>query len=354
MARIVSAESCDLPLVRFRGAVRGRLGSISAVTVAIACNRSVRRATNGAALDSPQSTALRILRENDRRPMATVTTTRAACAARSLAAAHTERRWAATSRERAERQEAAMTGAGGALHPQFSGSVAFHRTEQSRHEAVAGLQQAYGDCLLDAAEAGPALVLAIGTLVGEADLALHLVASSGLTVSSGASFGTATSCRDLESLLGEGPGAGAVASGAIVMEQTEVSIRWPVFMRAALDLGVRSVTAVPLGPAGITVGAVTIYSSDPLHVADATTRLIPVLSDALLRLLLDDEEAGTDHALGSGGFAARVHQATAMIAARHGRNTDDALALLRARAYADDVPLRELAEQIVTGLADID
>lgn len=247
-----------------------------------------------------------------------------------------------------------MTGRDPALHPMLSGPVAFHRGEQSRHEATAGLQQAYGDRLLDPAEAGPALVLAVGTLVGEADLALHLVGANGSTVASGASFGIAASCRDVEGLVGEGPGTAATTSGAKVIERTETSLRWPAFMRAAHDLGVRSVIAVPLGPAGVTVGAVTIYSADALHVAAATVRLVPLLSDVLLRLLLDDHRAGTEHALGSSEVTARVHQASGMIAGRRGCSLDDALALVRARAFADDIPLRELADQIVAGVIDFD
>lgn len=285
--------------------------------------------------------------------MPTSTPSRTACAARSHAAATTERRSSVTSRARADRNEATMAGLDAALQPLLAESILFHRSEQDRHQHTARLRQAYGDRLLAPAAAGPALALAIGSLVGEADLALHLIADGGITVASGATVGTGASCRDLEDLLGEGPGTDAVASGAIVTAQTDATASWLAFSPAALDLGVHSVIAVPLGPPGAIVGAVTVYSTEHLHVAAATTSLIPVLSSAVLELLLDDQKAGTTHALGPDGTAT-VHQATGMITARHGCSTADALYLLRARAYTHDIPLRALADLINTGRADLD
>lgn len=247
-----------------------------------------------------------------------------------------------------------MAGIDDGLDAAVSVALSFHRAEQGRHSSTARLQQAYGDRLLRPASAGPALVLALGSLVGEANLALHLVSARGLAVASGASLGLAASCRDLEDRFAEGPGVDAITSGAVVIETTGTDLRWPHFARAAFDLGVRSVIAVPLVLSGARVGAVTIYSDDPLHVAAATIRLVPVLSEVLLRLVLDDEEAGTTHALGPIAFPASVHQVTGMIAVRHGIGVEDALALLRARAFADDLALSELADLVVDGRADLD
>ena len=46
---------------------------------------------------------------------------------------------------------------------------------------------------------------------------------------------------------------------------------------------------------------------------------------------------------------ATVHQAAGVISVRQSCRTDDAIVLLRARAFADQVPIETLAEQVIRG-----
>lgn len=172
-------------------------------------------------------------------------------------------------------------------------------------------------------------------------------------MAAGASHGAGLVCREVELLFGEGPATDAVATGQVVHGRLDTDVLWPNFAPLALDAGVRSVIAVPLEPAGTCVGAVTIYSSAVDHTAAASTRLIPLLAGALVGLLVEDLRTGNAHTLGPDRLEA-VHHASGCLAIERGCTVDDALAILRARAFADDLPLIDLSRQVLRGQATLD
>jgi hypothetical protein len=101
-------------------------------------------------------------------------------------------------------------------------------------------------------------------------------------------------------------------------------------------------------PDGKVFGVLTLYQleSQPARLAlDDPTLLM--LAAATGAALVRDPTA-LDEELTSGPWSsrARIHQATGMVVAQLGVNVDDALAVLRAHAYAGDTSLSDIAEQV--------
>jgi hypothetical protein len=79
---------------------------------------------------------------------------------------------------------------------------------------------------------------------------------------------------------------------------------------------------------------------------EAAQFLADTIGAALLRDPIPKLEPGPDGGMWSA--RAEVHQATGMVIAQLRIPPDDALALLRAHAYAHDTTLAEIAHQVVT------
>src|SRR5262249_34871598 len=120
---------------------------------------------------------------------------------------------------------------------------------------------------------------------------------------------------------------------------------------AVTELGVQAVLAVPLPPAG-SLGALCAYVRQPAitdHAAAAAGRIAAALARALLQVPCPQDSKG-DSALRRFGLTddqAVVHQAAGMISARCRCSPGDALALLRARAFADGQPVGQVAHAVV-------
>lgn len=155
--------------------------------------------------------------------------------------------------------------------------------------------------------------------------------------------------ESLQEVLGQGPGPDAYRTG--VPETVQLtgphSERWPLFAAAAVEaVGPVSIFALPIRPQGRVLGVLTLYRSPPGELAEE----LPVsqfLADAVGVALLRDFEQPAP--AGGGHWLARmqVNQAVGMVIAQLGLTTDDALALLRAHAYAENTTVERVAENIV-------
>ena len=168
---------------------------------------------------------------------------------------------------------------------------------------------------------------------------------------------------DLQFTLGEGPCVDASRTGRPVLvpdlAATSPGI-WPQFGAGADAAGLRAVFALPLQVGGIRLGVLDLYR----HTAGALSReqLAGALSfaGAATQLLLDLQAQDTalgippPHALAVLDDRAEVHQATGVVSVRAGVSLAQALALLRARAYAEDRPIGDLARDVLDGLVQIE
>lgn len=165
--------------------------------------------------------------------------------------------------------------------------------------------------------------------------------------------------EDLQFTLGQGPGLDAAAGAPVlVADLADAAARWPVFVPAAAELGVRALFALPLRIGAISVGALQAHRATPGQLnADALTDAF-TLADAVTLLLLH-RRATTANADGAadGGpqpawaqpatYRPQVHQATGMISVQLGVSLAEALVRLRAYAYADGRLIAEVASDVV-------
>jgi hypothetical protein len=180
--------------------------------------------------------------------------------------------------------------------------------------------------------------------------------SGGLAHAMAASDPSSEELEELQSTLGEGPGVDVVNGQAALLipdlSSTENTRRWPMFTEAAAAAGVRAMFAVPVGSGVAGLGVLDVYRqrSGPLtddELADALS-----YADAALALILDLHGSVVLPAEGSVDevFTARraaIHQASGMVSVQLGISVADALARLRAHAFANDRNLADVAADVV-------
>jgi hypothetical protein len=162
---------------------------------------------------------------------------------------------------------------------------------------------------------------------------------------------------DLEGLqfdLGQGPCLEAHASGAPVLEADLAAAgpqRWPLFAGGAVALGAGAVFAFPLQTGMSRFGVLDAARRlpGPLDAAQLEDALQLAELASLAVLLLQDKATGAadGEIVPLGANRAVVHQATGMISAQAGLSVADALAWLRAQAFAADRPMHDLAADVV-------
>ncbi len=179
------------------------------------------------------------------------------------------------------------------------------------------------------------------------------VESASLLASAGRHARTVTG---LQMELGEGPCLQAHASGMPVLLPdlaAEKANRWPAFAAAALAIGVHAEFSLPLtvgGPGGI--GTLDLCRDRPgmlsdEHLADALVAA-DIARDAVLYQPYASGAPGMAELLATVGTDRIViHQATGMIAAQLDDSIANALARLRAAAFASGRSMYDIAQDVV-------
>ncbi|MFC7595750.1 GAF and ANTAR domain-containing protein [Terrabacter sp. GCM10028922] len=165
---------------------------------------------------------------------------------------------------------------------------------------------------------------------------------------------TAARLEDLQDVLGQGPGPTAYRTGRQIRVTTgdpvdAGDVRWSEFDAAVRDaFGAITITAIPIHPDGDVLGVLTCH-----HPTDSEPRLeedtAQFLADAIgVALLKDPDQLATD-LNGPWASRAQIHQATGMVVAQLSVSPDEALALLRAHAFAHTWSLAQVAASVVAG-----
>jgi hypothetical protein len=127
--------------------------------------------------------------------------------------------------------------------------------------------------------------------------------------------------------------------------------RWPAFLDAALDAGVRAVFALPLRIGAINVGAMDLYRDVPGELSKAELEAALMAADAAALALVHLDHGQEDSSPSSlepgAAVGMQVHQASGMVMAQLGTTIEGAFLALRARAFASGRPLTELATDVV-------
>ncbi|GAA4265753.1 GAF and ANTAR domain-containing protein [Frondihabitans peucedani] len=197
---------------------------------------------------------------------------------------------------------------------------------------------------------------------------LRVLPVTGASVSTlGDPIGTATVCAsdarsarldEIQMDLGEGPCWDALSTRSPVLEhelQRSTHERWPVASSALRETGIAAVFAFPLAYGRLGLGAVDLYSDDPVPLSPDDVDDASALAGVAARHVLHDALRSLDPAPEDDvdAFSRReVHQATGMVSAQLDIGVDDALLVLRGHAFATSTPLREVAADVVARRLD--
>jgi hypothetical protein len=168
--------------------------------------------------------------------------------------------------------------------------------------------------------------------------------------------------EDLQFVLGEGPCIDAfTARRPILVPELgdAVSTRWPGYAPAASDAGVRAVFAFPLQIGAAHLGVLDVFRARPGPLtADELGQALTFAEVAVTTLLGGQDRArpgaaadGLDEAIDS---RAELFQAQGMVMVQLGVTLADALARMRAHAYAENRPLIDVAHDIVQRRLEFD
>jgi hypothetical protein len=171
----------------------------------------------------------------------------------------------------------------------------------------------------------------------------------------GATDRVAARIEELQLDLGEGPCWEAMDSRTPVLVPDVHAVQgrpWPLFAAAAREIPAGGIFAFPLRVGAIDLGSLDVYRTqvgvlEPTVVGDAVS-LADAMAWALLqRLLADSREDLEGWEREYTDSRREVHQATGMILAQVGTTAAGAFALLRARAFSEGRPVRQVAREVI-------
>lgn len=187
---------------------------------------------------------------------------------------------------------------------------------------------------------------------------MTLMTEEGAIGTIAATDGLARELEDLQFTLGEGPCVEASRGGRPVLLPDLARTgpaRWPVFADRARAAGLGAVFAFPLRVGAIRLGVLDLYRATPGDLTRAELTEALAFADAATLLLLDLQarDSGAGEMLDAPALddRAEVHQATGMVSVLARVSLEEALLLLRARAYADQRALRDLSRDVLAGRA---
>jgi hypothetical protein len=194
--------------------------------------------------------------------------------------------------------------------------------------------------------------------VDGAAISLMLEGSSQGTFAS--SGGLSRQLDEFQFTFGEGPCIDAVRDGGPVFAENiadPAETRWPAYVGSAVGLGIGALFALPISLANSPVGALDLYRHAPGPLLGnslmggfmaAELAALPLLD--MISAEADAKTAGEDEpAWNQLASLARVevYQATGMVMAQLGVGPAEALARLRANAFANDRTASQVAWSIV-------
>lgn len=199
------------------------------------------------------------------------------------------------------------------------------------------------------------LVAACARAIPVSGVGLVLMTDKGPAGTVAASDGPAKTMEDLQFTLGEGPCVDSIRTGRPVLQDDLARsgpARWPGFSAGALEAGIRAIFAFPLQVGGIRVGVLDLYRDRPGILSEAELTEALCFADAataiLLHLQAQESLDGSDvGAISVVEDRAEVHQASGMVSVEAGVTLAQALVLLRARAFAAERPILDLARDVL-------
>ncbi|QIS19952.1 ANTAR domain-containing protein [Nocardia terpenica] len=235
---------------------------------------------------------------------------------------------------------------------------------EARHYVCARLHRQYALRLqrwraAGVAERRPLFMGTVAEQLGMTSAVVTLFTEDRQELLTAASDGIARTAHDLEAVLGRGPARDAfVGREVLVGTRAELVDRWAEYGSAVAELGVNAVVAVPLSSVSRGAGALCAFSSHrvPVGVAATADRVADALANSVLlgaRDTRDDGITPRGTLFDEADYLDTVNRAAGVLSVRCHCTVDTALALLRAGAYTANVPLPEMARNILDGTGEL-
>lgn len=189
---------------------------------------------------------------------------------------------------------------------------------------------------------------------------VSVLSESGEQVTVAASDPASEAIEELQFTLGEGPCLDAYAGRRPVLTSNlagEAMTRWPGYSPTAQARGVRAVFAFPLQIGAARLGALDVYRDRPGALSTRALHLALTFAEVAMAILLDAQErsGAADDPVGGRGEPlddplddrAELWQAQGMVMIQLGVSMIEAMARLRAYAYAQDRRLSDVARDVV-------
>lgn len=201
------------------------------------------------------------------------------------------------------------------------------------------------------------LVTACGDALPVTGVGMVLMTDAGPAGTVAATDGPAETMEELQFTLGEGPCVDSSRTGRPVLQPDLARsgpTRWPGFAPGALDAGIRAIFAFPLRVGAIRLGVLDLYRDVPGLLTEEQLTEALSFADAATSILLHLQSQDSLDGTGPGLVRviedrAEVHQATGMVAVHANVSLTQALVLLRARAFAAERPILDLARDVLDG-----
>jgi hypothetical protein len=172
-----------------------------------------------------------------------------------------------------------------------------------------------------------------------------------------ASSDRARSVDELEFGLGEGPATDAFSGSRPVLtpDLVQAFARWPGYVPAALAAGVRATFAFPMLIGAARFGVVHLHCPRARTLTDHDTATSLMLTELATEIVLDIYAPTGDHTpvdvplLGPDDHRDEIYQAQGMVMVALGVSLREALARMRAHAFASNQELATVAADILAG-----
>ena len=180
-----------------------------------------------------------------------------------------------------------------------------------------------------------------------------VLTDDGLRGASAASDADSERLEELQFVLGEGPCLEAFGSRRPVLVanlDNRPTDRWPVYAAAAYEGGIRAVFAFPLQVGAARLGVLDVFRDRAGALTTDELASALVLADVTVAALLDrQEDLGAAGAVDASAVAhrAELFQAQGMVMVQLGVTIGEALARIRAYAYAENRRLSDVARDVV-------
>ncbi len=183
---------------------------------------------------------------------------------------------------------------------------------------------------------------------------VSMVSEAGGLLTAAASSPDSARVEELQFTMGEGPCLAAYASRrpVLIPDLSEAATTaWPGYGPAAHDHGVRAVFAFPLQIGAARLGALDVYRDEPGALSAWALSRALTYADLAMQTLLDAQEdvGGSGDPLWTDGDDTHfeVYQAQGMVMIQLGVDAAEALSRMRAHAFANDLRLTDVAEDII-------